>query len=356
LAPGFVKLQTLKKKKKQSGQVLVMRLSSMGDVVMATAALAPLKAAGLKISFVTKRAFAPLLLGHPDLHYVYVFDKKEGEAAAREQFFQWYQGQQFDFVLDLQDSWRTWSWRGRLRRHARVVVARKERLREWLILFGRLGRWFGFGRGGRARKFRRAAEDLLSAAGKFPVVSGPLTSLAVTEAEKQSVKGLIPQGEFAAFLPGSAWKGKEWPYFPELAGVVARKVPIVALGAEKDLACDEIALQGRAIGSVSLRGRTNLRQSMAVVAQAKWVIGNETGMLHVAEALGRDVAMLEGPTHSYLGFSPYRPRSLLLGLDLFCRPCSKSGRFCPRFGKRKCMAGLSVQAVTEKLRAWGLPC
>jgi ADP-heptose:LPS heptosyltransferase len=338
-------------------RVLVIRLSSMGDVVMSTSVLDPLRRAGFEVSFLAKKAFTPLLEHHPDIHEVYVFDPEKGERQARQEFFSWFEARKFDFVLDLQDSWRTRFWRFRLRQGAPVHVAGKERLRELLILLFRLGSAFSFGRGGRARKFRRRALDALASLRTFPQCKGPLTRLAVTEEERAQVRSLLPRGEFAVLLPGSAWKGKEWPYFPELAAVLSRKIPVVALGAEKDEACDEIArFASGHPESCSLRGRTNLRESMAVIAEARWVVGNDTGLIHVAEALGRDVAVLEGPTHEQLGFSPYREKSLLLGLPLVCRPCSKSGWFCPRLGSRKCLRGLSVQAVVARLRQWGLPC
>ena len=339
-------------------KVLVIRLSSLGDLVLATAALQPLRRAGFEVSVVTKKAFAPLLAHHPDIKEVYPFEKTNGEAAAREKLFAWAEAQGFSFVLDLQDSWRTWIWRRTLRRFAPVFVARKERLREWLILGARLGAWFGFGQGGRARKFRRAALDALGAMGSFPEAGPPLTSLAVTEDEKASVQALLPPGDFVVLLPASAWKGKEWPYFPELASVLARKVPVVVLGAEKDLVCDEVGRRAAAVNplSRSLRGQTSLRMSLAIIAQARWVIGNDTGLVHAGEALGKDVAMVEGPTHKRMGFSPYRERSVLLGLNLVCRPCSKSGKFCPRFGTYKCLNDLSVQGVAERLRRGGYPC
>lgn len=333
----------------------MIRLSSMGDVVLATSALDPLVSAGFDVSFVTKKAFSSLLSQHPGIKEVHSFDTSIGEAAAREEFFRWFESQKFDLVLDLQDSWRTWTWRGRLRKKAELRVAKKERLREWLILFARLGRWFSFGRGGRAKKFRRLAVDALAARKIFASSRGPLTRLNVTSEERANARTYLPAGEFAVFMPGSAWKGKEWPYFPELAAIVARRIPIVALGAEKDEVCDILARQAGG-GSISLRGKTTLRQSMAVIAEARWVIGNDTGMVHVAEALGKDVAMIEGPTHAELGFSPYRERSQVIGLPLLCRPCSKSGRICPRFGTRKCLRGLSVQFVADRLRRWGLPC
>jgi ADP-heptose:LPS heptosyltransferase len=335
-----------------------MRLSSLGDIVLSTSAVEPLRRAGYEVFYVTKKAFASLLEGNPDIAGVYAFDKAGGEGAARESFLRWCDEKNLSLVIDLQDSWRTWGWRRALRAKAPVFVARKERLREWLILYLRLGAWAGFGRGGRAKKFRRATLDALAAAGEFPAAPPALTTLHVSDEERAQVAPLLPPGDFAVLLPASAWKGKEWPYFPELAAVLARKVPVVVLGAEKDFICDEVARKAMAVNplSRSLRGQTSLRQSLAVVAAARWVIGNDTGLVHAGEALGRDVAMVEGPTHKRMGFSPYRERSVLLGLNLICRPCSKTGRICPRFGTYKCLNDLTVAGVAESLRRRGYPC
>lgn len=337
-------------------KVLVIRLSSLGDVVLSTSVLEPLQRAGLSISFVTKSAFAPLLQGHPAVDEVYGFDpKRNGEAQAREDLLRWAREQGFLFVLDLQDSWRTRLWRWRMGGSTRVFVARKERLREWVIFFLRLGRFVSFGRGGRALKFRRAALEALGSLGLPTDANGPLTWLHVTEQERAKVRPRLPAEPFAALLPASAWRGKEWPYFPELAVRLAVKVPVVALGAAADLGADQAAAAAGARGR-SLRGQTSLRESLAVLAEARWVIGNDTGLVHGAEALGKDVAMVEGPTHEYMGFSPYRPGSALLGVPLWCRPCSKSGWICPRFGTYKCLRDLTAASAAALLAQKGYPC
>lgn len=339
-------------------KVLVIRLSSLGDLVLSTGAIEPLRAAGYSISLVTKSEFAPLLQGHPDIQEIYTFDKKVGERAAREALFAWAERRDFAFVLDLQNSWRTWSWRRRLRKWGRVHVLGKTRLREWLVIYLRLGRWVGFGQGGRARRFRHAAERAVAAEGKPALAIGPLTSLHVSPQERDAVRSLLPAQDFAVLLPGGAWKSKEWPYFPELAKILAKKVPVVVLGGAKDQVCQDVASAAQSMHpeSRSLHGRTTLRESIAIISHAKWVIGNDTGMVHVAEALGKDVAMVEGPTHPRLGFSPYRKKSAVLGLPLVCRPCSKSGKICVRGGTRWCLYGLRVADVAAQLRERGYPC
>lgn len=341
-----------------SPQILLIRLSALGDLVLATAAVAPLTRAGFRVSLVTKSEFAPLFRNQPGIADVFAFDKKKGEARARAELFQWVAERKFSLILDIQNSWRTWSWHERLREYAPLRALPKPRLREWLVLFFRLRRTAGFGRGGRARRFRDFAMNALRAIGCEPALAEPLTALVVPEGEREAVRALLPRGDFAVLLPGGAWKTKEWPYFPELARAIAAKVPVVVLGGTKDEICERVARAAQQVNpeSRTLHGRTTLRESAAVISHARWVVGNDTGMVHVAEALGKDVAMIEGPTHPAMGFSPYRAQSLAVGLDLLCRPCSKSGRFCVRFGTRECLKGMEPEGVAERLRRGGFPC
>ncbi len=329
-------------------KVLVIRLSALGDITHASSVIEPLATAGCEIHFVTKSSFASIFQDHPQLKSIYAYDAaKLGERVAREQFLNWVEQSKFDFILDLHDSLRTRLWRRRLRASARLFVAKKERWREFAILFLRQKNGMGFGAGGRALKMRTLALEALRANGlRVDAASMPLTSLAIHADTVASWKAKLP-ARFAVLLPGSAWPGKQWPYFPELAEAIAAELPIIALGGEKDLDCDAAAERAQKINpqSSSLRGKTNFRDSMAILFLAERIFGNDTGMVHVAEALGKDVTVIEGPTEKSLGFSPYRPGSKIAGLSLVCRPCSKTGKFCLRFGSRICLKGISAKDV-----------
>ena len=329
-------------------KVLVIRLSALGDITHASSVIEPLAKAGCEIHFVTKSSFASIFQDHPQLKSVYAYDSaKQGERLAREQLLSWVEQSKFDFILDLHDSLRTRLWRRRLRASAKLYVANKERWREFAILFLRQKNGMGFGAGGRALKMRALAVEALRANGiEVEASSLPLTSLGISTELVSSWKAKLP-ARFAVLLPGSAWPGKQWPYFPELAEALAAELPIISLGGEKDLDCDVAAERAQKINpqSASLRGKTSLRDSMAILFLAERIYGNDTGMVHVAEALGKDVTVIEGPTEKSLGFSPYRPGSKIAGLSLFCRPCSKSGKFCVRFGSRVCLKGISAKDV-----------
>ncbi len=334
-------------------RALVIRLSSLGDIVLSTSVVEPLFEAGYEVHFVSKAEFSPLLQNHSMIASVFPFGESSSEAKNRKDFFRWAESQNFSIIIDLQDSLRTRLWRRRLKKLAELWVSKKERIREILILLFRLKNTFSFGRGGRALKFRRLVLAELAKKKKFPLLKGNLTTLNVTEGEISAAKQRVPAKDYAVILPSSAWKSKEWPHFDELAKVIKLKFEVLLLGGKKDSICDEIA---RKVGGISYRGKTSLRESMAILAGADFVAGNDTGFVHVAEALGKDVIMIEGPTHKAMGFSPYRPKSILVGKKLFCRPCSKSGNICWRWGSRACLKDLGTQEVLAQIRKGGVNC
>lgn len=326
-------------------RALVIRLSSLGDVVLATAVLDPLVAAGYEVSFATKASFAPLLEHHPRIKSIFRYGEMPTESESREAFFQWLEAQNFDLIIDLQDSLRTKIWRRKLRSISKLCVVPKPRWNEILVLLFRMKSQFGLGRGGRARYFRQKMSHYLISQGhqiSTSVTSTDLTELRVTDDERNQARSLVGRDKFIAVFPSSAWSSKEWMYFDSLALKWRGTRDFFFLGGSKDTICDELANK---TGGRSLRGQTSLRESMAIVANAEWVIGNDTGFLHVAEALQKSVLMIEGPTHAALGFSSYRGESVVAGKDLWCRPCSKSGKFCYRWGSRACLKQLSADEV-----------
>ncbi len=325
-------------------RALVIRLSSLGDVVLATSVLDPLVSAGYEVSFVTKAGFVPLLESHPKIRTVFAYGSAQSERENRAELFQWLSAQHFDLIVDLQDSLRTKLWRRKLRSIATLCVVPKPRWREIFVLWFRLRSSFGLGRGGRARYFRQRVSQYLTHEGKAverDEKSQLLTELHVTDDELVVAAAKTGDGYIAVF-PSSAWPSKEWPYFEELVLKWKGKKRFLFLGGSKDLICDHLA---KRTGGRSLRGQTSVRESMAIVANADWVIGNDTGFLHVAEALGKNVMMVEGPTHPSLGFSSFREQSIVVGKDLWCRPCSKSGKICYRWGSRACLKQLSPEEV-----------
>jgi heptosyltransferase-2 len=153
----------------------------------------------------------------------------------------------------------------------------------------------------------------------------------------------------AALCPGAEYgPAKRWPtaYFTELAKrLVARgfSVWIVGSGKEQGIGEEIVRLSGGAC--VNLCGATTLDEAIDVLASCVIVVSNDSGLMHVAAALGRRVVALYGSsTPSYT--PPLSHSAAILWLGLSCSPCFR--RECP-LGHFNCMMQLTPDRVCSTI-------
>jgi heptosyltransferase-2 len=165
--------------------------------------------------------------------------------------------------------------------------------------------------------------------------------LEVTEREIEDAKARFGiRGRYVVLCPGAEYgPAKRWPYFKELAERLG--MPAVLLGSSKD------APAAAPIPGTNLVGKTSLEDAIGLIAGAHAVVSNDSGLMHVAAALGRPQVALFGsssPEHT----PPASPRAKVLWLRLECSPCFE--RECP-LGHFRCMKDLSVEQVLATLRS-----
>jgi heptosyltransferase-2 len=145
-------------------------------------------------------------------------------------------------------------------------------------------------------------------------------------------------GPYAALCPGAEYgPAKRWPYFAELSRRLA--LPVIALGGARDREHGE-GIRGR-----NLAGETSLDEAIDLLAGASLVVSNDSGLMHVAAALGRPQVALFGsssPKHT----PPLSAHAKFLWLGIECSPCY--ARECP-LGHFRCMRELSVERVLAEL-------
>jgi len=145
-------------------------------------------------------------------------------------------------------------------------------------------------------------------------------------------------GDYVVLCPGAEYgPAKRWPYFAELSQRLA--LPAVVLGSaqEREL--------GTGVKGRNLAGETTLDEAIELLAGAALVVSNDSGLMHVAAALGRPQVALYGsssPQHT----PPLSANARVLWLGVECSPCY--ARVCP-LGHFRCMKELSVEMVEEKL-------
>ena len=139
------------------------------------------------------------------------------------------------------------------------------------------------------------------------------------------------------------WPIQHWKRLIEILG----EFKFVVLGGPEDQFCSE--LERTAPDRVkSLAGRLNLAASSACLEFARLAISSDTGLLHVADQLGRPVLALIGPTA--FGY-PSHPSSETLEIELPCKPCSKDGRGrCVNTLYQRCLVELTPEIVAARAR------
>ena len=196
-----------------------------------------------------------------------------------------------------------------------------------------------------------------SALAGLPVVKGERPrmkfSSAVLDAATRGVG--VERGGYWVFAPGAEYgPAKCWPAerYAELAHALfaAHGQPVLLLGSGKEAAlCDAIAAAAPGACSV-LAGKTALLDAMALIAAARGVVSNDSGLMHVAAAFGVPQAAVFGstsPEHT----PPLNPRARVVWLkeelQLDCAPCFD--RVC-RFGHTRCLTEVSAARVDAALR------
>jgi heptosyltransferase-2 len=156
---------------------------------------------------------------------------------------------------------------------------------------------------------------------------------------------------FVAIAPGSVWGTKRWPFYPELATLVAENFPVVVVGGNADVEAGEIILAQLPMGrALNAAGRLSLLASAEIIGRAAALVGNDSAPQHLASAMGTRTVTVFGPTVPAFGFGPLAPGSDTAGVaDLACRPCDRHGPArCP-LGHWRCMRELSSRQVYDIL-------
>jgi heptosyltransferase-1 len=295
-----------KAKAKQMKNILLIKPSSLGDIVLALPALSALRRSfpKAKISWFIRPEFAPLLKNHPDLSEAILFDRKFlGKAWYNPRAFAalisliWrLNRRKFDAVFDLQGLFRTASL-------------------AWLSGCKRRFGMAGAGEFGHIFYSHKIAQDkdsihLVNYYLKIIRAAGALNTdvqfvLPVDSAAEDAVKKLLKTNgindSYAVFVPTSARSDKCWPVerFAALANKVSKKfgLSIIATGAASEKDTVENLKNLANVPIANFAGATSISELVALLKSVRLVVSNDTGPGHIAAALGVPVVMLFGPTN-----------------------------------------------------------
>lgn len=179
----------------------------------------------------------------------------------------------------------------------------------------------------------------------------PLPGLSIdlsNQAIVQARLGLRREPPIVALCPGAEYgPAKRWPvehFAASARSMQARGRQVWIFGSGNDAAIGAAIVEA-APGVVNLCGRTGLFDAIDLLALASLVITNDSGLMHVAAATGRQVVALFGSTTPDFT-PPLSPRARTISLNLECSPCFQ--RTCP-LGHTNCLVQLNPDRIGETI-------
>jgi heptosyltransferase-1 len=336
-------------------RVLIIKPSSLGDVVHALPVLAGLRAAypQAHISWLVGTACAPLLEGHPLLDEVIPFDRRRFGQMLRSRAVG------ADFVRFVRDLWR---------RRFDLVLDLQGLLRSgFLAWVTGAGQRVGFAEARElapafyTQRVRCPTRDMHAVDKNLHLartlglpVDPPAFPLGLRDEELAAFRQRLAQSgrgvtRFIAVLPGARWATKRWRadrWGQLLNGLHAGGLPAaVLLGAPDDRDYADAILASCAAPVVDLVGQTSLRELSAALALAELVLSHDSGPMHIAAALDKPIVAIFGPTNP-VRTGPYCRSARVVALPLPCAPCYQ--RQCP-LGHHNCMQQLDLETVRRNV-------
>jgi len=316
---------------------LIIRFSSIGDIVLTTPVVRNLKqqVEAAEIHYLTKKQYAGILETNPYIDKVHILDESFSELFAK------LKNEHFHYIIDLHKNLRTL----KVKRHLRNAAFsfNKVNWEKWLMVNFKIN--------------------------KLPhihIVDRYLDTIKVF-IDKNDLQGLdyfIPQkdivditslpknfqNEYIAFAIGAQHATKKLP--DEKIISICKKInkPIILLGDKHDSIIAEKVVEEVGSNIYNACGKYNLNQSASLIKQATLVITHDTGLMHIAAAFKKKIISVWGNTIPEFGMYPYlsgEGSETIEVKELKCRPCTKIGfNKCPK-KHFKCMNDIDEERIIE---------
>lgn len=344
---------------------LIIRFSSFGDVTQALSIATKIahkfsSHEAAEIHWAVREDLAPLLEGHPHIHKIWRLNRKTGLKGLL-QLIADLRKEKFTHIYDAHNNLRSQLISlllrpplaiDRLISPPQFIRKSQFRWKRFLLFKLRIDTY---------KKPRSGQRDLLEPLAPWGIdnLLPEPPQLSISPPAEKKVKEILESQQqasnfnlqsFYCLAPSSAFELKRWPleYFMKLIELKVQK-SFVCLGGPEDTFIEKLSAKfpDRV---VNLAGQLSLQESAAAISMSRGLISNDTGLLHVAEQLGKSCVALMGPAP--FGF-PSRATTNILERNLPCRPCSKHGQGpCVNEIFQRCLRDIQPEEVAEVLKKW----
>jgi ADP-heptose:LPS heptosyltransferase len=321
-------------------KILIIRFSSIGDIVLTTPVIRCLKTQlpNAEIHYLTKKSYHSLLASNPYLTKTWLFHDNFDHLIPQ------LVSEKFDFIVDLHHNLRSRFVKLKLRRPSDSFP--KLNLRKWILV--------------------NLGKDILPRVHIVDRYFEAVQKLSVTN-DGMGLDYFIPPGEeldaalvfptsnqgFVAFSIGGKHNTKILPEEKVIEICTKTNRPVLLMGGPEDRDRGHRIVQATGTHVVNGCGSYSINQSASLIRQSSQVITNDTGLMHIAAAFKKPILSIWGNTVPAFGMYPYLPDGSNVLSEQFevkglsCRPCSKIGyEKCPK-GHFRCM----MEQESDKIAA-----
>jgi heptosyltransferase-2 len=335
-------------------RILVIRLSSLGDILLTTPVLRVLReyCPAAQLDFLTKAAYQDILRTNPCVDRLLLWEPQQGLREMLRRLRQ----TRYDIVVDLHRTLRSrLLYRGLLAE--RKLAYPKRTIRRALLVH--LG-WNTLRAMTPVPERYMAPLRCLGMTAPLPPLELHLTAES-QEAMQAYLQQELPESRMRPLLavaPGAHWSTKRWPVerFAGAAQTLAQtqQAAVVVLGSAEDRQLAQQLCQQLSVPVLDSTGKLSLMHTAALLQQCHLLLSNDSGLMHMAAALQVPVVAIFGPTVQEFGFYPFKASAQVVSAAIACRPCSTKGSAqCPR-GHHHCMQQVTVAHVlTAASKLWG---
>ena len=289
-------------------KILVIRLSSIGDIVLTTPLIRCLKSQlNAEVDFLTKRKYRDVLSSNPNVSRVLFFGEISKETL---------RAHNYDYVIDLQNNFR--SFMLRLSLPVKSYAFPKNNFKRLLLIY------FGVNILNNHvvdRYFKTVQRLKIYNDNKgLDYIARPVSS-----------KGFDLNQDYICWSLGASYENKKLSY-KQIFNIISKlKISVVLIGgaAEKEISKKILSNINRK-NVFDFCGELSIDESAYYMQKSKLNLTNDTGMMHIASAFNVPIISFWGCTRPELGFAPYLPNASSVNLiaNTSDRPCSKHGKHC----------------------------
>jgi ADP-heptose:LPS heptosyltransferase len=326
-------------------KILVFRQSSLGDIILTLPVVKVLRENYPRavIDYLTKQPYEPIVKYNPALKNIYSFNNNDDFQKRLKQV----RAEKYDLIIDLQRNFRSLALsifnpltkrvKYKKRRLAREMVVRKPSAK--LSVDHTINAYFHTLR-------------------KLGIESDPSPPEIFLSDKARDFAGRFIAKSFAkppagiiALCPGARHPEKMWPWenFKSVAEFLLQdeSLGLLVVSAASDSIPENLDISSPRL--VPVKDFEILRVA-ALLSHCRTALTNDSGLMHLANAVGTTVAAIFGPTSPRLGFSPTLPGSTIISNNVFCSPCSLHGEKPCSQPTKYCFENIEPRQVVEIVR------